>query len=72
MYVSEIEGQSRRAKPLGRWKDRVKEYVCERNASRGGVLEQARMKCLERERWRLFAMTSPLGDVPRGSEASEL
>ncbi len=27
--VSEIKGLSRRGRPLGRWKDRVKEYLSE-------------------------------------------
>ncbi len=31
-----VEGSSRRGMPLGRWKDRVKEYMCERGASRRG------------------------------------
>ncbi len=35
-YVSEIEGPSRRGRLLGRWKDKVKEYMCERDANRGG------------------------------------
>ncbi len=38
MYVSEIKGKSRR-RPLGRWKDRVKEYMSERGASTEGGLE---------------------------------
>ncbi len=42
MYVSEIEGPNRRRKPIGRWKDRVKEYMNERGATRGRGLEQAR------------------------------
>ncbi len=25
-----VEGHSRRRRPLGRWRDRVKEYMCER------------------------------------------
>ncbi len=29
VYVSEIKGPSRRGRPLGRWKDRVKEYLSE-------------------------------------------
>ncbi len=29
MYVSEIEGPSMRGRPLGRWKDRIKEYMSE-------------------------------------------
>ncbi len=35
-YVSEIEGPCRRGRLLGRWKDKVKEYMCERDANRGG------------------------------------
>ncbi len=42
VYVREIEGPSRRGRPLGRWKDRVKEYVSERGTSRGGKLEQVK------------------------------
>ncbi len=29
-----VEGPNSRERPLGRWKDRVKEYMCERGASR--------------------------------------
>ncbi len=38
----EIDDPSRRGWPLGRWKDRVKEYMSERGVTRGEVLEQAR------------------------------
>ena len=51
-------GPSSRGRLPGRWRDRVKEYMCERGAARGGGLDQARRECL--------------GDLPRGSEASEL
>ncbi len=40
MYASEIVGPSRKGRSLGRWKDRVKEYMCERGVSRGRGLEQ--------------------------------
>ncbi len=33
-YVSEIVGPNSRGRPLGRWEDRVKEYMCERGATR--------------------------------------
>ncbi len=33
VYVSEIEGPSRRGGPPGRWNDRVKEYISERGAT---------------------------------------
>ncbi len=45
--------------------------MCERGASRGGRLEQAGKKCLNRERWRLLCHGHPLGDIPGGSKASE-
>ncbi len=30
VYLSCVEGPNRRGRPLGRWEDRVKEYVSER------------------------------------------
>ncbi len=36
-----VEGHSRRGRPLGRWRDRVKEYMCERGATRRAGLDQA-------------------------------
>ncbi len=50
VYVSEIEGPSRRGRPLGRWKDRVKEYMSERDDTGKGGLEKARRECLDRKR----------------------
>ncbi len=41
MYLSSVEGTNRRGRPLGRWEDRVQEYVRERGV-RGNVLETAR------------------------------
>ncbi len=35
-YVSSVEGPSRRGRPLGRWEDRVKEYVSERGVRGNG------------------------------------
>ncbi len=29
VYLSSVEGTNRRGRPLGRWKDRVREYVSE-------------------------------------------
>ncbi len=65
VYLIEIEGPGKRGRPLGRWKDRVKEYMSERSATRGGGLEQARRECLDRERWRLFCCGHPLGGRSR-------
>ncbi len=33
--VCESVGPDSRGRPLGRWKDRLKEYICETGASRG-------------------------------------
>ncbi len=60
VYMSESVGSNCRGKPSGR-RDRVKEYMCERGATRGGRLDQARRECLDRERWRLFCRGHPLG-----------
>ncbi len=59
-YMCEIVGPNSRRRPLGRWRDRVKEYMCERSATRGGGLDQARRECLGRERWTLFCRGYPL------------
>ncbi len=40
VYLCSGEGTNRRGRPLGRWKDRVKEYVSERGV-RGNGLELA-------------------------------
>ena len=53
VYVSKIE--SRRGRPVIRWKDGVKEYMHERVADRGGGIELARSECVDRKRWKLFS-----------------
>ncbi len=58
-YRSSVEGPTRRGRPLGRWEDRVKEYVSERGV-RGNELEWARSECMDRERWRSFCHGHPL------------
>ncbi len=62
-----------RGRPVGRWRDRVKEYMCERGATRGGEswIKQ------EGSAWTgrggdFSAVATHLGDVSGGSEASEL
>ncbi len=54
VYVCEGGGPSSRGRPPVRWRDRVKEYMSARGASRGEGLNQTRRECLDRERWRLF------------------
>ncbi len=60
VYLSSVEGTNRWGRPLGRWKDRVKEYVSERGV-RGNGLEWARKECMDRERWRAVCHGHPLG-----------
>ncbi len=60
MYLSSVEGPCRRGRSFGRWDDRVKESMSERGV-RGNGLEQARKKCMNRERWRSFCHGHPLG-----------
>ncbi len=45
-----MEGSSKRGRPLGRWKGRVKEYMCERGISRAGIVEQAHRGSISVER----------------------
>ncbi len=73
VYLGSVEGMNRRRRPLGRWKDRLKEYVSERGV-RGNGSEWARKECRDRERWRSICrgMCTPHGDASGGSEASEL
>ncbi len=61
MYRSSVEGPNRRGRPLGRWEDRVKEYVSERGV-RGNGLEWAKRECMDRERWRSLCCGHPLGE----------
>ncbi len=35
VYMSESVGPNSRGRPLGRWRERVKEYMCERGSTRG-------------------------------------
>ncbi len=59
-YLSSVESTNRRGRPLGRLKDRVKEYVSERGV-RGNGLEWARRECMDKERWRFICRGHPLG-----------
>ncbi len=48
VYLSSVENPNRRGRPLGRWEDRVKEYVSERGV-RGHGLEWEGRECMEVE-----------------------
>ncbi len=60
VYLSCVVDPNRRGRPLGGWKDRVKEYVSERGV-RGNMLKWARRECMNRESWRSVCCGHPLG-----------
>ncbi len=60
VYLSSVEGTNRRGRPLGRWEDRMREYVSERGV-RGNVLEWTRGECMDRERWKSIWCGHSLG-----------
>ncbi len=67
VYQSGVEGTNKSGNPLGRWEDRVKEYLSERGV-RGNGLGWARMECMEKERWRsVCCAPPPLGTLPEGA-----
>ena len=62
-YGGKVEGLSRRARLLVRWKGRGKEYMYEGGGSRArGKAEWNRKKCMEKERWK-FCHGHPLWDT---------
>ncbi len=65
VYVSEIEGRNARKQPPVKWRDRVQEYVKERDERSCRNTEQARRECLDRERWKLFCYGHSLVGVLR-------
>ncbi len=71
VYLNSVEGTNRRGRPLGRWEDRLQEYVSEREV-RGNVLEWARRECMDRERWRSVCCGYPLEERSQREEVSEL
>ncbi len=60
VFLSSVEGATKRERALGRWEDRIKEYVSERGV-RGNGLEWARRECMDMERWRSVCHGHPLG-----------
>ncbi len=57
---SSVKGTNRRGRQLGRWEDRVREYVSERGV-RGNGLEKARRECMDRERCSFVCYGHTLG-----------
>ncbi len=69
VYMSESMTPNSRGKLVGRCRDRVKEYMCEKGATRG----EGWIKQRGTGRGGVFsAMATPLGDATGGSEVSEL
>ncbi len=68
VYLRSVEGTNIRRRPLGRWEDRVQEYVSERGV-RVNALEWARRKCMDRERWRSVCCSHPPGECSQGEQS---
>ncbi len=60
VYRSSVEGPDRKARPLGKWEDKVKESLSERGV-RGNGFWWARREYMDRERWRSVCRGHPLG-----------
>ncbi len=72
VYIGVNMVPNSRGRPPGRWRDRVKEYMCKRGAtSREGWIKQRGIAWTGRG-GDFSAVAIPLGDAPRGSEASKL
>ncbi len=64
VYLSGADGPNRRGRPPGRREDKVREYVREW----GAMLEWARRKCMDSERWRSVCRGHPpWGTLPEGA-----
>ncbi len=68
----EIVAPNRRGRPLGRRKDRVKEYMCERGATGGEGLDPAKGSVRIGGGRGSAGVATTLEDIPRGSETLEL
>ncbi len=63
IYRSKVDAGNVRERPPIKWEDRVMKYVCERERERG--LEDVRVRCMDRCKWRLFCHGHPLKGVQR-------
>ncbi len=70
VYMSSVEGSSRRGRPLGRWENRVKKYMSGKGV-KGNGLEQARRDVWIGRGGGPSNRGHPLGDASGGSEALE-
>ncbi len=53
VYVSKLKGLRWRGRPLGRWKDRIKEHMNARDQGKRRLV-QVKREHLNREKWILF------------------
>ncbi len=72
VYVCESVGPSSKGRPPGKWRDRVKEYMCERGAVRGERWIKQGGSVWTGRGGNFSAVATPLGNVAGGSEVSEL
>ncbi len=70
--MSETVGPNSKGRPLDRWKDWVKEYMCERGATRGGGFEQTRREFWIGRGGGFSVVATPFANVTGGEEASEI
>ncbi len=71
VYLSSVEGPNRRGRPLGRWEDKMKEYMSDRGARGNGWSGQEGSVWIGRG-GDPSAVATPFGDASGGSEASGL
>ncbi len=71
VHGSSVQGPNRRGRPLGRWEDKVKEYVSEGSEGEMGWSGIGGSVWI-RGGGDPSAMTTHFGDASGGSEASEL
>ncbi len=59
VYVNESVRPNNGGRLLGRWRDRVKEYMCEGSVTRWGLLDEIMRKGLDKGRWKIFCSGHP-------------
>ncbi len=67
VYMSKSVGPDSRGKPPGRWRERVKEYMCERGATRRERLDQAEGVLGQGEVETFLPWPTPWGTLPEGA-----
>ena len=60
IYKGGVDAVGARERPPVKWEDRLLEYLRERGYRRLRVIEDARIECMDRSKWRLFCFGHPL------------